>query len=158
MLACRLTGLRKMLWSISVVRGKEGTVNTQPSCRHMFEHHNEESAFIPRGRRLQSCLCKEHKQQWNHRQFPGVWQSCSLNKDQVLWRQQLNTGMMLTQRRGVWPLLPAVTFQSEMKWTNVTGNAPRLTGSPSMWPTCKKMTENSFKLHRCVNSFYFFIL
>lgn len=31
-----------------------------------------------------------------------------------------------------------LVIQSAMKWTNVTGNAPLLIGSPSMWPTCEE--------------------
>lgn len=30
------------------------------------------------------------------------------------------------------------TVQSAMKCTNVTGNAPLLIGSPSMWPSCEE--------------------
>lgn len=29
-------------------------------------------------------------------------------------------------------------FQSAMKCTNVTGKAPLLIGSPSMWPSCEE--------------------
>lgn len=43
-------------------------------------------------------------------------------------------------------------LQSAMKCTNVTGKAPRLIGSPSMWPSCGTQTEKQvkkvIKIHR----------